>query len=254
MAPGSPLSSSSRHVLTGLLALVLGCEKEPSKVEQMAKSATSAEPAPAPAPPPPPTKPNLAVDESGASVGGVRIDFTQPDPRGAIAAALSGKPVEGETITLDAARDTKTPKVATVFSALSGAKAKAVLVRTPKRDRTTAEITFRLGASRPDCTAAGFIGKDLGINVWSAGGGTATRFAKGMAGPDLTLGSGGLRKVMASCDAPAWLVGADDVVTWGLVVDLVLSVAEPEDGGAPKAKEVVLLTRAPVPGRKIVDE
>ena len=36
------------------------------------------------------------------------------------------------------------------------------------------------------------------------------------------------------------------------LVDLVLAVASPEDGGAPaKARDVALLTRAPVPGRKV---
>ena len=40
-----------------------------------------------------------------------------PDPKGRIAGSLTGKPVEGETIVLNAARDAKLPKVLAVFAA-----------------------------------------------------------------------------------------------------------------------------------------
>ena len=53
MVSGPRLSARLNLALPGLLALLLGCEKEPSKVEQMAKSPASSEPTAAPAPPVP---------------------------------------------------------------------------------------------------------------------------------------------------------------------------------------------------------
>lgn len=223
-----------------------------SNVAPLASSAPSAT-----TPPPPPSPPQLAIYEGGASVGGERIDFTAPDPKGRLATALAGKPVAGEEIIVDAARANKTPQVALVFAALADAKAKSVHVRTPKRDRSNADITFALGAKRPDCTVVGYIGKDVSINVWPASGGTAQRYAKGMAGPDITLGSAGVRKQLATCDSPVWAVSSDDSVQWGLVVDLILGVMHPDDGPPPAGNHggsVALLTKPPVPGRKVDGE
>ncbi|HEY8076341.1 MAG TPA: hypothetical protein VIF62_19585, partial [Labilithrix sp.] len=69
--------------------------------------------------------------------------------------------------------------------------------------------------------------------------------------PDLTRGSEGVRKLVAACDAPAWLVASDDAVTWGLVFDLVLAVSGMDDGGTPpRAREVALAAKA-TPGQKV---
>ncbi len=238
-----------------MIGLVLcGCDKdEPTKLERM----TSHAPPPASSTPAPsvdkPTKPQLAVDDTAAFVAGERFDLAQPDPKGRLVAALSTRPVAGETITLEAARDAKTPKVAIVMGALAAAKAKSVLVRTRKRDGVTAEIPFVLLPKREGCSAVGYIAKDGAINAWTAGGTTAARFTRGMAGPDLTRGSEGVRKLIASCDSPSWTIATDDNVTWGLAIDLVLSVSNPDDGGTPpKAKDVSLAAKA-TPGQKVAD-
>src|SRR5438874_2481100 len=82
-------------------------------------------------------------------------------------------------------------------------------------------------------------------------GTTALRFTRGMAGPDLTRGSEGVRKPVAACDSPSWAVATDDNVTWGLAIDLVLAVSSAEDGGTPpKARDVALVAKA-VPGQKV---
>lgn len=242
---------------TAWIGLVLwACDKEPTKLEQMTGAASAPPPAVSTAPPPTvdkPTKPQLAVDDTAAFVAGERFDLAQPDPKGRLVAALSTRPVAGETITLEASRDAKTPKVATVIGALAASKAKGVLVRTRKRDGTTAEIPFVIGPKREACTAIGYIAKDGAINAWTAGGTTAARFTRGMAGPDLTRGSDGVRKLIAACDSPSWAIATDDNVTWGLAIDLVLAVSGAEDGGTPpKAKEVSLVTKA-TPGQKIGD-
>jgi hypothetical protein len=215
-----------------------------------AAEATAQAPAPAPTPTAP-TKPQLAVDDTAAFVAGERLEMATPDPKGRIAGSLTGKPVEGETIVLNAARDAKLPKVLAVFAALASKKAKAVEVHTPQRDRSAADVVFLLDAKPEGCATVGFIAKDSAITTWPSSGATAERFTHGMAGPDLTRGSEGIRKRVLACDSPVWFAAADDNVTWGLVFDLVLAVMRPDDAGLPKARSVALLTKTPVPGRKV---
>src|SRR5262249_10969808 len=126
-------------------------------------------------------------------------------------------------------------------------------VRTPRRDLVTTPFSFSLGTKRSDCEAVGFIAKDGAINAWTMGGGAAAaRFSRGMAGPHLARGSEGVRKAIAAGEPGSWAVSADENVTWGLVVDLVLSVNDPGDAGAPpKTRDVVLLTKTPTPGRRV---
>jgi hypothetical protein len=80
---------------------------------------SAAAPAATPAAPAAPTKPQLAVDDNAAFVAGERLEMAAPDPKGRIAGSLAGKPVEGETIVLNASRDAKLPKVLAVFAALA---------------------------------------------------------------------------------------------------------------------------------------
>jgi len=241
------------------MALSLGAsacdEKTPPPKGSSASGTPAAEgttPTPAPAPTPAvPTKPQLAVDDTAAFVAGERLEMAAPDPKGRIAGSLTGKLVEGETIVLNAARDAKLPKVLAVFAALASKKAKAVEVHTPQRDRSAADIVFVLDAKPEGCATVGYIAKDSAIATWPASGAIAERFTHGMAGPDLTRGSEGIRKRVLACDSPVWFAAADDNVTWGLVFDLVLAVMRPDDAGLPKARSVALLTKTPVPGRKV---
>lgn len=236
-----------------------GCDKDPktdrSTTAASAASATAASAAPAASTPAAPTKPQLAVDDTAAFVAGERLDLAAPDPKGRIGAALAGKPVEGETIVLNAARDAKLPKVSAMFSALAAKKAKAIEVHTPLRDRSATEMVFVLGAKPEGCSAVGYIAKDSAITTWPVAGATAERFIHGMAGPDLTRGSEGIRKRLLACDSNVWFVSADENVTWGLVFDLAVAVMRPDDAGLPKPRSVALLTKTPVSGRKVdVDE
>ena len=202
-------------------------------------AAETAVSAPAPASTPAAsTKPQLAVDDTAAFVAGERVEMAAPDPKGRIASSLTGKAVEGETIVLNAARDAKLPKVLAVFAALASKKAKAVEVHTPLRDRNAAEVVFVLDAKAEGCATVGYIAKDSAIDTWPSSGATAERFTHGMAGPDLTRGSLGIRKRVLACDSPVWFAAADDNVTWGLVFDLVLAVMRPDDAGLPKARGV----------------
>jgi hypothetical protein len=232
---------------------LVACDKEPTKLEQMtsAQPSASAPPTVSAEPPAKPTKPVITIEESSADVGGDRVDFAAPDLKGRLGVALGSKPVAGEEITVIAARNVKVPNVAATFSSLAFAKAKSVLLKTQRRDGVTAEVPFALAPRRVDCAAVGFIAKDGAINAWPISGGAAARFNHGMAGPDMTRGTEGVRKLVTACDVPWFAVGGDDSVTWGLLVDLALGVMSPGDAGAPpKGKSVVLLSK-PVPGHKV---
>lgn len=237
------------------VAALAACDKEAPKGAPASSSAAAPATTPAPAPTPTgPTKPQLAVDDTAAFVAGERLELAGPDPKGRIGGALTGKLVEGETLVLNAARDAKLPRLVAMLSALDAKKAKAVEIHTPLRDRSPAEIVFVLGAKPEGCSPVGFIAKDSAITTWPVSGATAERFTHGMAGPDLTRGSEGIRKRLLACESNTWFVSADDNVTWGLVFDLAYSVMHPDDGGLPKPRSVALLTKTPVPGRKVDTE
>lgn len=240
-------------VAVGLVA----CDKDPPKSEPAAKAAPTSASAAAPSGSPDPTpakpsKPQLAIDDSAVFVAGERVEIAGPDPKGKIALALTDKPVERETLVLNAARDTKVSKITTLLSVLIAKKVTAVEVHTPRRDRTDGQLVFTTTQKPADCSAVGFISKESAITAWPASGATAERFARGMAGPDLTRGSEGIRKRVLSCDAAPWFLGADENVTWGLVFDLALAVSHADDAGAiPSNRSLSFLTKTPVSGRKI---
>ena len=120
---------------------------------------------------------------------------------------------ERNLVEIEVMRNVKTPRVALVVHAIRGTKAKSVTVKTPNRDRVMTPLELGLPASATECSAVGFIGKDRAINAWPVSGGTAARFTKGFAGPDLTLGSAGVRKVSNACKAPTFFVSADEAVS-----------------------------------------
>ncbi|MBS2012371.1 MAG: hypothetical protein JST00_05770 [Deltaproteobacteria bacterium] len=239
-------------------AVLAGCddkEKTPPKPSSSASSAAStAAPAPTPTAPAAPSKPQFAIDDTAVFVAGERFETAPADLRGRLVAAIGDKPVAGETVVLNAARETKLPKVVALFSALVAKKVKGVEVHTARRDKSMAEVTFVTNMKPADCSAVGSIAKEGFISVWPANGaGAADRFARGMAGPDITRGSEGLRKRLTSCDSPVFFLTADESITWGLLFDLELAATGNEDGGAALAKprSPSLLTKPAVAGHKI---
>jgi hypothetical protein len=203
-------------------------------------------------PPAVPAKPQLAVDDTAAFVSGERIDMAAPDPGGRYATVLGTKKVSGEDLVLEANRDAKFPKLALIVAAAAKAGAKSLLVRTPKRDRTPGEIAITLRPKWAECSAAGFISKDNATTAQTAAGRSGARFTKGMAGPDMTRASEGIRKLAAACESPLWVASADPEITWGVVADLILAVATPDDGGTPaKTREVAIVAKPPGGGHKV---
>jgi len=240
-----------------LLALALGClafgcEEKKDATTSATPSASSAAPPPTALPPPPVAKPPLmSVDEAQCYVGGDKVDVGAADAKARVAGVLATKSkVEGEVLELHAARASKLGRVTALVAAAKTAKAKGLRVITPGRDgaEREVEVTFAaLGA----CSAVASIGKDSSINVWPASGGTAQRFTKGMAGPDMTRGVEGVQKQASSCESTAWAVGAEPELQWGLLFDLASGAMGAFDGGkAMRATQLVVLTEPPVAGRK----
>jgi hypothetical protein len=199
--------------------------------------------------------PAIAVSDLGCEVNGDEVLFIDPDARDRIAAMLTEKPmVAGSVVTIDVTRETKTPHVSAVVSALRKAKAKGVAVHTPRRDASIGELLIPLVHAAPTgCTPVAMISRDGSVALWSAGGGVAQKFARGFAGPDLTLSTEGLRKASAACGSSTWILGADDNVTWGLTFDLAMRARGDggDAGGSLHIGEALLAGQAPVPGRRV---
>lgn len=230
--------------------LALGCEEKKAPPTPAASAASTAQAALGP---PPVVKPPLmSVDEVQCYVGGEKVDVGAADARGRVHGVLGTKPkVEGEMLELHAARAAKLSRVGALIAGARSAKARGLRVITPDRDHAEHEIEVTFGALAP-CSAIASIGRDNAINVWTAAGGTAQRFSKGMAGPDMTRGIEGVHKAAAACDSALWAIGAEPDMQWGLLYDLVTGAMGVFDGGKPmKATALVVLTEPPVAGRKV---
>jgi hypothetical protein len=245
MAPEMPRSICL--VLCALL--VAACDK--SSEGDNAAAAPSEAPAPPPAPPPapePPRAPDIIIDRSTVSVGAEHVATGEPAMGDKVGALVTGQPaIAGHTADLVAMRNARPSEVAAVVGALRGAKAGGVKVKTAARDDTTQALVLSFAPSVPDCTAVLWIAKDGVIDVWPAGGGTVKRVARGLAGPDVTLGTEAVRTQWAGCGAPAIAIGAEDTMTWGLVFDLATTVLT---SPGSRASAGILVTSA-APGHKL---
>jgi hypothetical protein len=143
--------------------------------------------------------------------------------------------------------------VGALARALGEAGAVEIDVKTP--DRTGAETLLKLlpeeiaGDKLPDCSVVAMIKKDNTSAVWHVKGGTATKFVKGLAGPDMSMTYDGIKDQMGSCASTHWLLAGEENVIWGLVFDLGQIVAKADP--PPKATRAVLVYEAPIAGRAV---
>jgi hypothetical protein len=233
------------------IALGTGCDSGSSGAAAPATVAPAAPPAPTMAVSPvaePPRAPEIILDASSVSIGTDRVSTGEPGLAEKIAVFLTGRPaIADQGVDFVAMRNAKPSQVAMVAAALHRAKANAVTVKTDTRDGTTQKLALSFATTVAACATVAWIAKDAAIDVWPAGGGTAKRIIKGMAGPDMTLGTEAVARQGAGCGAPELVVGADDRLTWGLVFDLAtMSLTAP---GA-RAFRALLVTGA-VPGKKL---
>jgi hypothetical protein len=155
-----------------------------------------------------------------------------------------------KTVSVVAMRNAKPSQVTATLSALRRAKAAGAVVKSDARDGTTQKLPIAFTSTVPDCTTVAWIAKDASIEVWPAGGGAAHRVTKGLAGPDMTLGLEAMRKQWSGCGSSQIVLGADDVLTWGLVFDLGTSALQ-----APGARaDTAVLVSSANPGHKLTVE
>jgi hypothetical protein len=261
MKPTAASSLRQRHrpLCALLLALsactALACDDKPatpgSSTPATTTPAASASAAPKPVAP---KVPDVLVDEGGAYIGGERVDFKAPDGAKKLAAIMEkhAAVLAGKDVTLTALRAAKTPDVVRTVSALAE-KAKTLHVKTQNRDKKDATITVvpdDKAGQLPDCTVTMMVLKDRATASWHIRGGVATKYAKGMAGPDMSQTAEGVAKQWKTCAAGTALVLAgDDSVEWGLVFDL-SQMADPRT--TPEADRVFVLPRTtPIAGRAV---
>lgn len=238
-----------------LSASLSACEKKPSKLDEMVASA-KAPPPPPPEPPKPaePRMPDLLVDPQGPLLGGERVDVSKRDWAEKLHAAVAKLPVEGKAISVAADRQAKTQHVAGLVGALGAAGATEVTVKTQGRVGGPSALTLiperRVASAIPDCAAVGMIRKDSSSTVWQLKGGTARKFSRGFAGPDLSMTfDEGLSKRIAGCSATTWFFAGEEDVIWGLSFDLAEKVTKADP--PTKVTTTVLLGEAPVAGRPV---
>lgn len=195
--------------------------------------------------------PDIIVEPAYVSIGTDRVNAGEPGLADKISVFLTGRPmIEGRTVDVVVMRNAKASEVAAVVLALRRAKASGASVKTEARDNSTQRLPLSFGTALVPCTTIAWIAKDAAIDVWPVSGATAKRILRGLAGPDITLGTEAVRTVEARCDSSDLVVGADDPMTWGLVFDLATTVLQSPGARASRA---VLVTTA-VPGRKLVLE
>jgi hypothetical protein len=238
-----------RLLLALNLGLAAGCDKEPAPAEASVEAGRALPGAQAAAAPPEPAKPpEIIIDTTNVSIGTDRVPAGDQGLADKVAVFVTGRPaVAGQAVDLVAMRNAKPLQVAAVVSALRRAKASSVNVKTEARDGTTQSLALSFATSVPDCAIVAWIAKDAAIDVWPAGGGTAKRIIRGMAGPDMTLGTEAVHRQAIGCGASELIVGADERLSWGLVFDLATMSLQ---GSGPRASAAVLVTSA-VPGRKL---
>lgn len=254
---GARIALSAAALCAATLAYS-ACDKDaPTAAPTVAASAPAAQ-ASAPPPLPPPAKaPAISLEPGAFFVDSERIPSSDADAASRVFSRIDGKPhVENETVTIVAPRAVKPSQVVALVAIVKRAKAVGVTVRTPNRDKVEMPltITFPTPPVSP-CSTVAFISKDARINVWTVGGDVAKSFSKGFAGPDMTLGTEGVRATAARCASPIMFVGADDAMTWGLVYDLAVISRDAPDGAAPlKSSQVGLIPSTTVPGHKVIIE
>jgi biopolymer transport protein ExbD len=244
-----------RRVAIGLLAVStwgLGCDDKPAVPKPQETPAAATTTAPAPKPPPDPLA-DLTVDELGPFLQTHRVDMAAKDAEEKLKAIVGGLPVKQKVVPLSATRNAKTQYVGAVARALGEAGALEIDVKTP--DRTGAQTVLKLvpqqvvSASTPDCSVVAMVKKDNTSAVWHLKGGTAAKFSKGLAGPDMSMTYDGMKEQMAPCSSTSWFLAGEENVIWGLVFDLGQIVAKADP--PPKATSAVFLDEAPIAGRPV---
>jgi hypothetical protein len=232
-------------------SLFVGCDGDAAHPDTHPEAAAVTAVATAAPAPPEVRAPDIVVDPAYIAVGNDRVIGGDPGLADRVSVFLNGRPmIEGRTVDVVVMRNAKPSQVSAVLVALKRAKATGAGIKTEARDDSTQRLPMSFDGAPQPCTTIAWIAKDASIDAWPVGGGTAKRIFKGLAGPDMTLGTEAVRSVGARCDASELVVGADEAMSWGLVFDLATMVLQAPGARTSKA----VLVASAVPGRKLVVE
>jgi hypothetical protein len=240
--------STGKNLSLFAVVLIAGCAKEdPGSLSPAASASPAAAQAAPPAPPVRKGPPRIELNAETLIIGGdslgAKDEWTKRLP-----AVLAGERIDQEHITLEVDRKTRPSAVRQLVESIRGQKPKTLTITTAHRSGNLSRLGVSLAAEElAACSATAFIGKDASVSVWAASGATAQKFAKGLGGPDMTMGGGALAKARSACPAGRVVLGADDAMIWGLLVDLVVASAP---SGAKEPTDIVLPDGL-VPGRKV---
>lgn len=204
--------------------------------------------------PKPSGPPHIAIDDLGPKIGFTRVLLDKPEGREKLAKELEDakEHFEGKEAKALIIRKAKMTHVVALFEGLSKIGVTKIVVATESREEYPKELTFtpqsKLSDPKP-CTVVAMVLADRGTAVWKIAGGTATKRAKGFAGPDLTMTGDTLERYAKACkDSSTLLVSAAEGIEWGLAYDLAASTKKLE---GPPFDTIVLLKETPIAGRKV---
>lgn len=233
-------------------ALCLGACDDPPPKKEPVKAKETAPTTSAVAKPSGP--PQLSIDDLGPKVGYTRVLLERPEGKDKLTEELETvkSHFEGKDATLVVVRQAKLPWVVAMIDGLSKIGAKRVVVKTETRKEFPTELAFTPQDQAPDapaCALAGMILEDRGTAIWKISGGTASKRAKGFAGPDLSTTAETIERYAKACkDSHLFFVSAAPVIEWGLAYDLAAAAKKVEGAGLDMP---VLLRETPTAGRKV---
>jgi hypothetical protein len=231
----------------------LACDGHPASTDAPEAASTTVTAAPSspsqpPEAPEPPRQPDIIIEQATVSVGKEHLATGELGLNDRLVAILKAQPtIGGHAVDFVAMRNAKPSQVASMISALRSGGASGANVKTESRDGATVKLPVSFSTREPDCAAVAWITKDGAIDVWPIGGATAQRVNKGLAGPDMTLGTEAVQHQSGTCSATDLIVGGDDHFPWGVVFDLATSAVQAR-GSRTTA---VVLTTSATPGRKL---
>jgi len=243
--------------LAGALALagcvLAACEEPPKKNPFDPPPGQPKQPPPS-EPPQPKGPPELAIDGLGPKIGFTRVLLDKPEGRARLTQELGAvrEHFEGKDATAIVDRKAKIPWVVALVDDLAKIGVSKVTIKTETRKEYPAEIGFTpVGklSSPAACSVVAMVLDDRGTAVWKLDGGTATKRAKGFAGPDLTMTGDTIVRIAKGCkQSDVMFVSATDVIEWGLLYDLAASARTLSE---VSLGTLVLLREPPVPGHKV---
>ena len=196
----------------------------------------------------------LAIDDMGPKVGFTRILLDKPEGKSKLEKELQDNKAayDGKEATLSIVRKAKMSWVVTMVQELADIGATKILIKTDTREEYPKELPFTPQRSVPEaapCSVVGMVLDDRGTAIWKLSGGTASKRAKGFAGPDLTMTGETIERYAKACkQSSIFFVSAADGIEWGLAYDLAASTQKLE--GKPLTS-IVLLTETPTAGRPV---